>query len=146
MTKKETLAILALLNAFYAGGKNDPNAQLEAWYLILQKYDFEVAQVAVLNFAENDTRDYATFPAVGKIVEAIRNEEARRKRPIKEVLASISNGHPYDFLSATSKAIISEELYNEWLRINAEVFANKYKEFEKVLENTIKEGGRKWLT
>ena len=122
MSKQETIMIMAMLGAFYAGGKNDPKTQADAWYMILRKYDFETAKVAVLKFAENDVRDYATFPAVGKIVEAIRAEEKARMKPIYEIKMSISHGKKYDDIDIYCKSLISRDMYNEWLSMDAELF------------------------
>lgn len=131
MSKQETIMLMAMLGAFYSGGKNDPKLQAEAWYLILQKYDYQTAQKAVLNFAENDTRDYATFPAVGVIVKEIKAQELREKKPIKEVMLGVQYGKNYDELSKDAKRLIGFGKYNEWLKINAEEFAanaNRYAE------------------
>lgn len=129
MTEKETVMIMAMLGAFYSGGKNDPKMQAAAWHKILNKYDYSAAEKAVLHFAENDTRDYATFPAVGKIVEAIRMQQQRESSSIKGVIRGISYGREYGDLSDESKAIISESKYNEWLKIDAEEFAGKVNYF-----------------
>lgn len=120
MTKEETIKIMAMLGAFYSGGNNNPKLQAEAWHLILQKYDYHIAECAVLKFAEDDTREYATFPAVGKIVAEIKAEEKRRKAPIGEITYSLQYGKPYESLSDNARLIISEEVYNEWLSKNAE--------------------------
>ena len=122
MTKEETVKIMALLGAFYAGGKNDPKIQAQAWYMILYKYDFEVAKIAVLRYAEHDTRDYATFPAVGCIVDAIKEETALREKPIKEVMIGVSYGTTYDRLSDDAQKLISKEQYEDWLNIDAVAF------------------------
>lgn len=125
MTKTECIKIMAMLGAFYSGGKNDPKMQAEAWYLILGKYPYRIAEQAVLHFAENDTREYATFPTVGKIVEEIRAEQKRIDKPIGEIIRNISYGRDYVQLSKEAKALIDEEVYGEWLKMNAEDFANK---------------------
>lgn len=125
MTKEETIKIMAMLNAFYAGGKGDPKLQAEAWHLILNRYEYGDAQVAVLNFAENDTRDYATFPTVGKIIDEIRKEVKRRKAPVGEITYSLQYGKPYLELSDTAQSIISEEVYNDWLSKDAEELPSK---------------------
>lgn len=127
MTKEECVKILAMLGAFYGGGKTDPKAQVNAWYTILQKYPYKAAERAVINFAENDVRDYATFPAVGKIVKAIRNEMTKNDAPIREIVKAISYGRDYDYISADAKRLISESMYNEWLSIDAEEFARRCK-------------------
>lgn len=123
MTKEECVKILAVLGSFYGGGKTDPKAQVNAWYKILQKYPYDVADRAVFNFAENDVRDYATFPAVGKIVQAIKEEEKRRSAPIKEIIRNVSYGHDYSSLSDAAKELINRETYAAWLSVDAEEFA-----------------------
>lgn len=125
MTKEQTIKVLQLLNAFYAGGKNDPKKQVTAWYMILAKYDFEDAMKAVLDFAENDKRDYATFPAVGVIVDRIKTLKHAEAVAVRDIIHSISYGRDYASLPDTSKVLISEDLYNEWSKIDAEEFAQK---------------------
>lgn len=125
MSKNETLMILAMLNAYYAGGKNDPETQVNAWHMILHKYDFEDANEAVLHFAENDTRQVATFPAVGLIVAEIRKVQDAKQNAVREVVVGISYGRSYDMLSDKAHMLISEKLYNEWLSMDAEVFSSK---------------------
>ena len=129
MTKKETIRIMALLSAFYGAGKGNPEMMAEGWYLILEPYPYEATYRAVLNFAEQDTRDYATFPTVGSIVVALKDEMAREEAPVKEIIRGISYGWGYDQLSIDAKLNINEEQYNEWLKMNAEEFANKANEF-----------------
>ena len=133
MTKEETVKIMTMLGAFYSGSKNNAKLQAEAWHLVLQKYDYQTAQKAVLNFAENDTREYATFPAVGVIVREIRNQQMLEAKPIKEVIRAISYGKGYEDISDDAKRIISEEVYNKWLKIDAEEFAAKSEFFAKML-------------
>lgn len=125
MTKKETIQIMAMLEAFYGQGKGNPEIMAEGWYLILEPYDFEMAHRAVLTFAKNDTREYGTFPTVGNIVKCIEDEMRKEQAPIKEVVRAISYGWGYDQLSADAKTVISEERYKSWLNMDAEEFANK---------------------
>lgn len=125
MTKVECIQIMAMLGAFYSGGKNDPKLQAEAWYLILGKYPYRIAEQAVLHFAENDTREYATFPTVGKIVAEIKAEQMKIDKPVKEIVRNISYGRDYAQLTDNAKVLISEELYNDWLDMDAEEFAYK---------------------
>ncbi len=134
MTKPETIMLMAMLGAFYSGGKNDPRTQADAWYLILQKYDFETAKVAVLKFAENDTREYATFPAVGKIVQAIKDEEKARMKPIRDIKMAISHGRKYDDMEPYCKSLISRSMYDEWLNMDAEQFEHEAPRFMEMLK------------
>lgn len=141
MTKNETLMILAMLNAFYAGGKNDPQVQVNAWHMILQKYDFDDAKEAVLNFAEHDTREYATFPAVGLIVNEIRKVQKSRKDVIAEIMVGVSYGRAYDMLSNKAHMLISERLYTEWLNMKADDFQVKSGTLKQVLQQRQKQLG-----
>jgi hypothetical protein len=125
MTKKETIQIMALLSAFYGAGKSNPEIMADGWHLIIEPYDFGVAQKAVLNYARNDTREYASFPTVGNIVRCIEDEMRRTQAPIKEIVRNISYGRDYDMLTADAKNIISKERYDSWLKMDAEEFANK---------------------
>lgn len=133
MTKEETVKIMSMLGAFYSGSKNNAKMQAAAWHMILEKYDFEIAKKAVLNFAENDTREYATFPAVGVIVREIRNQQMLEAKPIKEVIRAISYGKGYEDISDDAKRIISKDVYNKWLKIDAEEFAAKSEFYAKLL-------------
>ena len=134
MTKEQTIKVLQLLNAFYAGGHNDPKKQVTAWYMVLEKYDFEDAMKAVLDFAENDRREYATFPAVGLIVDRIKKAQADRERAVREVIKNISYGLSYESLPEPSKALITEERYNEWLKVDAEEFAHGVSKYTAILK------------
>lgn len=134
MTKEQTIKVLQLLNAFYAGGHNDPKKQVTAWYMVLAKYDFDDAMKAVLDFAENDRRDYATFPAVGLIVDRIKKAKADRERSVREVIKNISYGLSYESLPEPSKVLITEDRYNEWLKVDAEEFAQNVGKFTEILK------------
>lgn len=122
MTEKEVVKIMAMLGAYYGGGKTNPQQQATAWYLVLKDFDFKIAQVAVVNFAKNDTRDYAAFPTVGKIVDAIRTETKSRAKPIREIKMAISYGRSYDQLPDECRRIISKVEYGVWSQMNAEQF------------------------
>ena len=141
MTKNETLMILAMLNAFYAGGKNDPQVQVNAWHLILQKYDFEDAKEAVLNFAENDTREYASFPAVVLRVNEIRKVHKSRNDVVSEIMVGVSYGRSYDMLSDKAHMLINSKLYEEWLNMKADDFQIKSGTLKQVLQQRQKQLG-----
>lgn len=125
MTSDETVKIMAMLGAFYGAGKANPEIMAEGWFMILEPYDFQIAQKAVLNYAKNDTREYGTFPTVGNIVKYIEDEMRKEQAPVKEVVRAISYGWDYDQLSAEAKSIISPDKYNSWLKMDAEEFSNK---------------------
>ena len=124
MTKQETIQIMAMLGAFYGAGKSNPEVMAEGWYLILEPYDFEMARRAVLNYAKNDVREYASFPTVGNIVKCINDEIAKEEAPVKEVVRAISYGWGYDQLSKDAKELVTPLRYDEMLKMDAEEFAN----------------------
>lgn len=125
MSKAETIQLMAMLGAFYGAGKANPEIMAEGWYMILEPYDFQIAQRAVLNYAKNDTREYASFPTVGNIVRCIEEEMRKEQAPVKEVVRAISYGWGYDQLSKEAQGLIGEERYKTWLKMDAEEFANK---------------------
>lgn len=125
MTEKETIQLMAMLGAFYGAGKANPEIMAEGWFMILEPYDFQIAQKAVLNYARNDVREYASFPTVGNIVRCIEEEMRKEQAPVKEIVRAISYGWGYDQLSKEAKEIISEDRYISWLKMDAEEFSNK---------------------
>ena len=125
MTKQETIQIMAMLGAFYGAGKSNPEIMAEGWHLILEPYDFDIARRAVLNYAKNDVREYASFPTVGNIVKCINDEIAKDEAPVKEVVRAISYGWGYDQLSKDAKELVTPLRYDEMLKMDAEEFANK---------------------
>lgn len=124
MTKGETIQLMAMLQAFYGMGKGNAEVMAEGWYLVLEPYDFEMARRAVLTFAKNDVREYGTFPTVGNIVKCIEDEMAKEQAPINEVVRAVSYGWGYEQLSKEAKELISPLRYDEWLKMDAEKFAN----------------------
>lgn len=125
MSKAETIQLMAMLGAFYGAGKANPEIMAEGWFMILEPYDFQIAQKAVLNYAKNDVREYASFPTVGNIVRCIEDEMRKEQAPVKEIVRAISYGWGYDQLSKDAKNLISDERYKTWLKMDAEEFSNK---------------------
>lgn len=141
MTKQETIKIMAMLCAFYGQGKGDPEQMATAWHLVLQEYGYNEACAAVVDFARNDTRDYATFPAVGKIVQEIEKTRASRDRAISEVYMALAyNNKEYSDLSATAKAICPPELFTEWAyhcTRHADEFAENGAKYKAILRGNL---------
>lgn len=74
---------------------------------MLQDYDFLTANNAVTQYAKHDMREYATFPTVGVIVDAIRKEEGVKNR----IFNSLFRGCTYPELQERAKEIITEKQY-----------------------------------
>ena len=134
MTEKETVQVMAMLEGFYGMGKGNPEIMAAAWHLVLKDYDFGIASKAVIEYAKNDTREYASFPTVGNIVKCIEDEMKKEQAPINEVVRAVAYGWQYDQLSAEAQANITKEHYDDWLNMDAEEFANK----ANVLAGTLK--------
>lgn len=143
MTKQETILIMAKLSAFYGQGKSDVRMMADAWHEILGEYDFMTANNAVTQFAKHDVREYATFPAVGCIVEAIEKEQGVKQK----IFNFAFNGRLYEELPMRAKEIISKEQFEwfkgqhpEYLRLNKDAILAKidgiYREAQ--LENNDK--------
>lgn len=124
MTKQETITIMALISGLYGGGKGNPEIMAESWFVILEPYEFRHAYNAVLNYAKNDVREYASFPTVGNIVKCINDEIAKEEAPVKEVVRAISYGWGYDQLSKDAQELVTPLRYDEMLKMDAEEFAN----------------------
>lgn len=122
MTKDETLKIMAMLSAYYGRPKANSTDMANAWHLILAKYDYQMACNAVVAFAENDTRDYATFPAPGVIVKIIRQECSKSTANINEVLTGVTSGKSWINLSPEARSLVNEDRYNTWLNGNMIAF------------------------
>lgn len=125
MTKEEVTKLMAILGAFYpVKNTSDARVQVNAWYALLQKYDYEIAERAVFRFAGNDNRQYATFPSVGTIIKTINDEAADITKPIYEIAKKIHYGRPYEELSDRAKVMIDEKTYKFWLKMDAEEYAS----------------------
>lgn len=130
MTVQETIVILAMLSAYYGEGKSDPEQMVPAWHVILKDYDFATAQIAVVNFAKTDYRDYATFPSVGKIVQAIDAERLKRRAVFNAALSE----KPYEELDNQYREIVTEEQYR-WMVAQGYDKLNEQK--ERILEGMM---------
>lgn len=129
MTRKEVAAVLAMLSAYYGRPKDDAHVVVEAWNAIIGEYEFQTAREAVIQYAKNDTRQYASFPAPGVIVKAIRNRQVERERPILAVMSGINKGTEYRMLPYDAQQVVSEEKYEEWLKMNPLEFINRQEQY-----------------
>lgn len=69
-------------------------------------------QRAVLKFAKQDTRDYATFPAPGVLVKLIEEEQGLYKRVFNKMFNRVA----WDALSQEEQSVVKREDY-EWGRM-----------------------------
>ena len=135
MTKKETIRIMSMLGAFYGAGKSNPEIMAEGWHIILEPYKFRHAYNAVLEYAKEDTREYASFPTVGNIVKYIEKEQTKEQAPINEIVRAISYGKRYDQISGNARRLIGRDYYDDLLKMDAEEFAGKASAIAESLRN-----------
>ena len=124
MTKEEVGKVLALLAAYYGQGRTfDVRQMVEGWYYIIGEYDYPTAKRAIIEYARNDTRDYASFPTAGSIRKAIENERTVPNR----IFAKIRANTPYERLSRKEKNYITETAYNKALQMREEQLLDNHK-------------------
>lgn len=121
MTYEETVKIMAMLSAFYGEGRGTARFMARAWHMVLSEFDYSDAERAVIEFAKNDKREYATFPAPGKLVEVIRNEQKK----CNGLYNKLFNHVPYEQLETWEKAMISEVQYVRGLELTDDELREK---------------------
>lgn len=138
MTKEETLQILAMLSAYYGEGKSDVKTMVKAWHLIIGEFDYIIAERAIVEFAKNDTRDYASFPTPGAIVKAIK----KQKGIYSLIFNTIYHNGSYRELPEVAQRIISEDGFEQ---MKAKDKTQLLNEREKIIETFIKRDNDKGL-
>lgn len=123
MTFEETAGILYMLSAYYGEGKADAKTMAYAWLAILEPYDFGLVQEAIIEYAKNDTRDYASFPTAGNIIAAIKAQIGIRNG----IVNSAINRVEYSELSDKYKEYIDEQKYGMLLSKEPEEITNNRK-------------------
>lgn len=124
MTKEQTTLIMAKLSAFYGQGKSDARMMAIAWHEVLREYDFLTASNAVTQFAKHDLREYAAFPTVGCIVEAIEKEQSMKQR----IFNFAFNNRLYEELPERAKEIISKDKFDWFKEQHSEDYLRKNKD------------------
>lgn len=124
MTKEEVGKVLALLTAYYGQGRTfDVRQMVEGWYYVIGEYDYNTAKRAVVEFARNDTRDYASFPTAGSVRKAIENE----CNVPNKIFAKIRANTPYERLTQKERRYISEKAYEKALKLREEQLLDSHK-------------------
>lgn len=116
MTKDETMAILSMLSEMYRAKTTDAETTVNAWHIFLGEYDYPTVAVAVYEYIKNDTRDYASFPAVGVIIAEIKKERGRRNMIFNAAFA----GKSYDELDDELKKRCPMPVYDRMLELGAD--------------------------
>lgn len=144
MTRTEVGKVLALLSAYYDKGQRsmDVKATVAAWHYVIGEYDYDVAKLAVIEYAKNDTRDYASFPSAGVIRKAIENELAVPNR----IFNHLRKGIPYEGITDKEKTYIGEKAYNSLMSMREEALLDYHDTFVKRIrtENGLLLEGEKY--
>lgn len=105
MTLNETAKLLAMISAYYGEGKSNPKTMVKAWHICLKDCDYEIAEQAVIQFAKHDAREYAVFPSVGQMLQAIKTEQM-----LPRLIHNLARqGALYSDLSERARELISED-------------------------------------
>lgn len=116
MNKREAASILEKLRAYYPI-RNDLTASqmLDAWYDILEPYEFDTVREAVVTFARTDKRDYPTFPSPALILNGIKTVEQSTRKIINGIMVKLVYEKEYAALTPEQARMITEDLYDELL-------------------------------
>lgn len=138
MTQTETIKIMAMLSAYYGQGKSDAQIMAKAWHLILKDYPYTLAEKAVIEYAKNDTRDYAAFPAPGAIVRVIKAHEDEERKKANRIFGAMYDGIPYDEMPEDLKALCGRETYERGQALDDEELLARQDEFKEIIRNKQK--------
>lgn len=133
MEISETGKIMEVLSAFYGQGKSDVEKMLLAWNEILKDYKYNVVYQAVMTFARNDKREYASFPAPGAIIKVIEDAQADRKVLANKVFNNLYNGVPYKELPPSQQEVCPEDVYQRGLELAPESLLEKQEDFKDMI-------------
>lgn len=133
MNKTETIKIMAMLSAYYGQGNANAEIMANAWHLLLCEYPYQVVEQAVMTFAKNDRRDYATFPPPGAIIKVIEDAQADRKVLANKVFNNLYNGVPYKELPPSQQEVCPEDVYQRGLDLDTEALLEKQEDFKSMI-------------
>lgn len=135
MDKAETAQLLGNLAILYGRPKGDPEMTANVWYELVKQYDYKDAMKAMYDFARQDTRDYATFPAPGIIISFIESAADYKRRLRFRTFNMMYDGRPYEELPEDCQNICPKEVYERGLKMDVEELLSKKNDFINYLTN-----------
>lgn len=124
MNKKETAQILAILKEYYPRDfvSTDMVTKVEAWYMILKDYDYNVMQNAVMSYVTTDTKGF--MPVIGQLIEKVNTISGKKEMTEQEawqlVYKALCNS-AYNSVEefnklppAVQRAVGSSEMLRDW--------------------------------
>lgn len=138
MEINETGKVMEVLSAFYGQGKSDTNRMLIAWHEILKDYPYEMVYQAVMEYAKNDRREYASFPAPGAIMQVIEEAEAEQKNIVNRTFYVLLHKTPYGDMPKEQQAICDQGVYERGLKMDEEELIARQDDFKQMLRKTQK--------
>ena len=133
MTKTETIKIMAMLSAYYGQGKADAEAMANAWHIILKDYPYRLVEQAVIDYARNDRREYASFPSVGAIVKVVEEAQAEQRVIANKIFNALYNGKPFESLPEEYQQLCNRFVYERGLKMDEEELLAKQDEFKQMI-------------
>ena len=120
MDKTETAKLLGNLSILYGRPKGDPEMTAEVWHELVKQYDYKDALKAVYDFARQDIRDYATFPAPGVIINIIEETADKKKKRLFRIWNGMYDQLPYSNLPKECQELCPEDFYERGKNMRAE--------------------------
>ena len=138
MEINDTGKIMEVLSAFYGQGKSDTNKMLIAWHEILKDYPYSLVYQAVMTYAKNDRREYASFPAPGAIIEVIEKAEAEQHKLANRIFYALREGKPFGDLPEEQQRICDQGVYERGLQMDEEELLARADDFKRMIRKTQK--------
>ena len=138
MEINETGKVMEVLSAFYGQGKSDTNKMLIAWHEILKDYPYSLVYQAVMTYAKNDRREYASFPAPGAIMQVIEEAEAEQKNIVNRTFYALLHKTPYGEMPKEQQTICDQGVYERGLKMDEEELIARQDDFKRMLRKTQK--------
>lgn len=129
MDKTETAKLLGNLSILYGRPKGDPEMTADVWHELVKQYEYKDALKAMYDFARQDTRDYATFPAPGVIISFIEKGIEHKKGLLYRTFNDMFDGRPYEELPEGCKEICPQSVYERGLAMDTDELLMKKAEF-----------------
>ena len=138
MEIKETGKIMEVLSAFYGQGKSDIDKMLIAWHEILKEYPYKLVYQGVMQYAKDDRREYASFPAPGAIIAVIETAQEEQKKIANRIFNALLGGKPYEELPEEYRALCDRGVYERDLKMEYEELLEKQEEFRQMIRKEQK--------
>lgn len=132
MNKSDVAKLVFMLKEFYPNSQENSSIEnrVNAWFLILQGYNYKEAEAAILAFAATDTKGF--MPSVGQIVDKITKQKSGSEMTEMEAWGYVQKAtgnslynsvEEYEKLPPAIKCLVgSHNQLREWALMNNSEF------------------------